>query len=81
MAIGAVMAGLGDADVHEMAPGKISKGQRWQHLHLLAKEARVPLPEGPRGGLLEDELDAIWLGWWAATNLETVIQEARVMYG
>jgi hypothetical protein len=68
--IGAVLAGLGAAtagrliDVHQVKPGTAAKESRQAWLEEAFRKARIRLPVGPRGGKKEDEVDAIWLGWW-----------------
>lgn len=70
LAMGAVLATMtstmgADVAVHQV--GQTSKAER----HGMLEQAHSdvpglkPLPTGPRGGRREDELDAIYLGWWA----------------
>lgn len=70
MAFGALLAGvqLSVAECIQRPADSTSKDMRLSLLQTAAKTAKVQLPEGPRGGARQDEIDAIWTGCaWAAT--------------
>jgi hypothetical protein len=68
MALGAILAACGPF-TGPYTPTELvmrhPSGRKEQRLELLSAAARslkIKLPEGPRGGIRQDQLDAIWLG-------------------
>ena len=61
MATGAITGGcsIGGSDVHTI---RASGAPKEQEHAILASVMGKNLPKGPRGGKLEDQWDAIWLG-------------------
>lgn len=74
MGIGACLAGASVAlsttggRLQEVRAGTSKKSERKATLEQVADQVGIRLPQGPRGGGREDEIDAIWIGWWALLN-------------
>jgi len=76
MAIGALQAVIRGPQLFTVPAIRTPKDTRHQLLSHAAQVSRVSLPEGPRGGARQDQLDAIWLGCQAL--LERVAGDLRV---
>jgi Holliday junction resolvasome RuvABC endonuclease subunit len=63
--------------VKELKAGRAPKRSRHTVLEAMSRGTRIKLPEGPRGGKREDELDALWIGCWALGKYHGVTPTKR----
>lgn len=66
-AVGMVLAHQSLARLELIQADRQKKSERQAELERVAELAGIRLPTGPRGGVttVEDERDAIWIGWYA----------------